>query len=140
MSVREQNLDSVGAVLATFSVQQTAGADDLTDADIGKAVTLTGNYEVGPGADNDTLLGKLIDLTLQDADNGNRVATVQLGGICTLPLGSPVPSVGQSLVCNGNGTVKQTPALVSNDPIGGNTGRGHVLAVNGTADCTVILN
>ncbi len=140
MSVREQNLDSVGAVLATFAVSQTAGSDDLTDADIGTAVTLTDNYEVGPGTDDAVLLGKLIDLTLQDADTGNRVATVQVGGICTLPLSTPAPLVGQMVVCGPNGTVKQTPALVGNDPDGGNAGRGHVLAVNGTTDCTILIN
>ncbi|GAB4327975.1 MAG: hypothetical protein Kow0074_23640 [Candidatus Zixiibacteriota bacterium] len=140
MSVRVQNLDSIGAVLATFTVSQTAGSDDLTDADIGKAVTLTADYEVGPGADNDTLLGKLIDLTLQDADTGKRMATVQIGGICTLPLSTPVPGVNQMVVCGPNGTVKVAPALISNDPEGGANARGHVVAVNGSTDCTLILN
>ena len=140
MGVREQNLDTIGAVLATFAVSQTAGTDDLTDADIGKAVTLTANLEVGPGTSGDVLLGKLIDLTLQDADSGERVATVQIGGLCTLPVSTPAPSVSNSVVCGDNGTVKQTPALVGDDPAGGNIGRGHVVAVNGTTDCTLILN
>lgn len=139
MSVRAQNLDSIGAVLATFAVSQTAGSDDLTDADIGKAVTLTANYEVGPGGDGDTLLGKLIDLTLQDADTGNRMATVQIGGICTLPLSTPSPVINQMVVCGPNGTVKLAPALIANDPDGGTNARGHVVAVNGTTDCTLIL-
>lgn len=139
MSVRAQNLDSVGAVLATFAVHQTAGSDDLTDADIGKAVTLTANYEVGPGTDDAAILGKLIDLTLQDADTGNRVATVQIGGVCTLPVSATAPAISDQVVCGPNGTVKQAPALVGNDPAGGNVGRGHVLAVNGAIDCTVLL-
>ncbi|MBD3297422.1 MAG: hypothetical protein GF341_02120 [candidate division Zixibacteria bacterium] len=139
MSVREQNLDSVGAVLATFAVHQTAGSDDLTDADIGKAVTLTDNYEVGPGTDDAVLLGTLIDLTLQDADSGNRVATVQIGGVCTIPVSAAVPAVGDMVVCGPNGTVKQAPALIGNDPAGGNISRGHVLAVNGATDCTILI-
>ena len=34
MSVRDHNLESIGEVFATFKVKQTAGSDDLTDADI----------------------------------------------------------------------------------------------------------
>ena len=49
-------------------------------ADAGKAVTLTGNNQAGPATDGSVLLGKLIDLTLTDAEEGKRVATVQIGG------------------------------------------------------------
>ena len=84
MSVRDQNLQTIGFLTATFKIHQTGGVDDLKDDDVGKAVTITGDYEVGPGSDGNILLGKLISLSLTDADVGKRVATVQIGGICTL--------------------------------------------------------
>jgi len=39
MSIREQNLETIAPVLASFKISQTASVDDLKDADIGKAVT-----------------------------------------------------------------------------------------------------
>jgi hypothetical protein len=140
MTIRDQNLESVGAVIATFKVHQTAGSDDLTDDDIGKAVTILGSYEVGPGSDGDMLLGKLIDLSLTDAEEGERVATVQIAGIMTLSAAATVPSVGNRVVVNGAGAVKQAPALGGNDPAGGNVARGTVIDVNGTSEVTLILN
>ena len=140
MSARNQNLDAVAPVLATFAVKQTAGVDDLKDADIGKAVTVTGNNEVGPVADGGLVLGKLVALTLRDGDDGRRVATVQVGGICRLPIGTPAPAVGDRVVGAANGAVKQAPALTASDPAGGNIARGTVLAVNGAADCVILLN
>lgn len=140
MSIREQNLESIAPVLATFAISQTGGVDDLTDADIGKAVTLTGDYAVGPCTDGSILLGKLTALTLTDADNGNRQATVQIGGICRLPITTTYPAVGDRVVGGANGTIKQAPALAGSDPAGGNIARGSVLEVNGTTDCTVLLN
>ncbi len=140
MTVRDHNLESVAEVFATFKIHQTAGIDDLTDIHLGKSVTLTASHEVGPGTDNAILLGKLIGLTLSDADNGNRLATVQIGGVCTLPITTTNPVVGNRVVCGANGTVKQAPALAGNDPVGANIARGTVLAVNGTTDCTLLLN
>ncbi len=140
MSVRVQDLQTVGFLTATFKIHQTAGADDLADADIGKAMTLTGNYEVGPGSDGNMLLGKLIQLSLTDADNGKRVATVQIGGICTLPAAATIPSVGNRVVVNGSGGVKQAPVLAGYDPAGGNIARGTVLDVNGTSEVTLMLS
>jgi hypothetical protein len=139
MSVRDQNLQTVGFLAATFKIHQTAGSDDLQDDDIGKAVTVTGDYEVGPGSNGDMLLGKLISLSLTDADNGKRVATVQIGGICTLPAAATVPSAGDRVVVNGSGSVKQAPVLGGYDPAGGNVARGTVIDVNGTSEVTLIL-
>jgi len=124
MTVRDQNLETTGAFYAAFKVHQTANSDDLTDADIGKAVTILGNYEVGPGSDGNVLLGKLIDL----------------GGIMTLPATTTVPSVGNRVVVDGSGSVKQAPALAADDPAGGNVARGTVIDVNGTSEVTLILN
>ena len=140
MSIREQNLETISPILATFKISQTGGIDDLKDVDIGKAVTLTGDYEVGPCGDGTIVLGKLIALTLTDSDNGERLATVQIGGICTLPTTSTYPVVGDRLVGGAGGTVKQAPVLTGYDPAGGNIARGTVLEVNGTSDCTILLN
>jgi len=139
MSVRDQNLEAVAPVLATFKISQTAGVDDLKDTNIGRAVTLTAGGEVGPIGDGEQLVGKLISLTLTDADNGDRLATVQVGGICRLPIAATYPTVGDRVVGAANGTVKQAPAVAS-DPVGGNIARGTVLEVNGTVDCVILLN
>ena len=139
MSVRNQNLEAISPVLATFQISQTGGVDDLTDANIGEPVMLTGNNEVGPITNGGQLLGKLISMTLTDNDNGQRLATVQIGGVCRLAVSATVPSVGNRVVGGTAGTVKQAPSVAS-DPAGGNIARGTVLDVNGTTDCTILLN
>ncbi len=140
MGVRDLALEGLGAVFATFLIKQTASVDDLKDADIGKAVTITANNTVGPATDGAVLLGKLVDLSLTDADNGKRVATLQIGGVVNLNLVTPAPVVGNRVVGGASGTVKQAPVLTAFDPAGGNIARGTVIAVNGTTDCTLILN
>lgn len=140
MGTRDHNLDTVGGLLATFKIHQTAGNDDLKDSDIGKAVALTGNYEIGFGANGDVLLGKLIDLSLTDADKGKRVATVQIAGVMTIPVAATVPAIGNRVVVNGAGSVRQAPVLTGYDPAGGNVARGTVINVNGTTDVTIVLN
>jgi len=139
MGIRDQNLEATGATFATFSIKQTSGVDDLKDSDMGKAVRLTGNNQVGPATDGSVFLGKLVDLTLTDSDNGKRVATVQIGGIMTVPITTTYPTVGDRVVGGANGTVKQSPALTGYDPAGGNLARGTVIVVNGTSECTVIM-
>jgi len=139
MSVREQNLEAVAPMLATFRVHQTADVDDLKDEDIGTPVMLTGNNEIGPITSGGQLLGKLISLTLSDSDDGRRLATVQVGGICRLNVSATVPTVGNRVVGGTSGTVKQAPTVAS-DPAGGNIARGTVLEVNGTTDCAILLN
>jgi hypothetical protein len=140
MGIREQDLEGIGAIYATFSIHQTSDADDLKDADTGKAVTLTDDLEIGPANDGSLVLGKLVDLSLTDADEGKRVATVQIGGIITLPISSTYPEIGNRVVGGANGTVKKAPALTGYDPDGGNLARGTVISVNGTTECTLILN
>ncbi len=139
MAVRDQNLESIAPVLATFTIKQTSGVDDLKDANIGEPVTLTSDGEVGPCGDGDQLLGKLISLTLNDGDDGDRLATVQIGGVCRLAITSTYPVAGNRVVCGASGTVKQAPTAAS-DPAGGNIARGTVLEVNGTTDCIILLN
>ncbi|MCJ7508806.1 MAG: hypothetical protein MUO85_08785 [candidate division Zixibacteria bacterium] len=136
---REQNLETSGAVFATFKIKQTTGVDDLHDADIGKAVQITNNYEVSTTGSGSMVLGKLVDLTLTDADNGKRVATVQIAGIMTLPITTTYPAIGNMVVGGASGTVKQAPALTGYDPAGGAIARGTVVSVNGTTDCTLII-
>jgi hypothetical protein len=140
MTIREQNLETVAPVLATFKISQTGGLDTLKDADVGCAVTLTGNYEIGPCTDGSVLLGKLVALTLTDADDGERLATVQIGGICRLPVSATLPAVGNRVVGAAAGTVKKAPALTGSDPAGGNLARGTVLQLVGTSHCTILLN
>ena len=140
MGIRDQNLEATGATFASFSIKQTGGVDDLKDADIGKAVKLTGNNQVGPTTDGSVFLGKLIDLTLTDSDDGKRVATVQIGGVMTVPITTTYPQVGDRVVGGASGTVKQAPALTGYAPDGGNIARGTVISVNGTTGCTMILN
>jgi hypothetical protein len=140
VTIRAQNLETIHPVYATFAIHQTAGVDDLKDVNIGEPVSLTGNYEIGRTSAGSILLGKLVALTLADADNGQRLATVQIGGICTLAVSATVPAVGNRVVGGTAGTVKQAPVLAGYDPAGGNVARGTVIAVNGTTDCTIILN
>lgn len=139
MTIRDHNLETMAPVLGTFKIHQTGGVDDLKDANIGEPVTLTGNTEVGPLGTDEQLVGKLISLTLTDADDGQRVATVQIGGVCRLAVSSPAPAVGNRVVGGGSGTVKQAPTVAA-DPDGGNIARGTVLEVNGTIDCVILLN
>ena len=139
MTIREQNLETIAPILATFGISQTAGVDDLKDADIGLAVTVTADNEVGPGGDGDLVLGKLIALSLTDSDDGERTATVQIGGIYRLPIAATYPDVGERVVGAADGAVRQAPALAGYDPAGGNVARGLVLAVNGTTDATILL-
>ena len=140
MTVREQDLDALSPILATFTIKQTTGVDDLKDANIGEPVILTDDGEVGPTTDNAQLLGKLIGLTLTEKDDGERLATVQVGGICRLAITTTYPVAGNRVTCGAGGTVKQAPALAVDDPAGGNVARGTVLSVNGTTDCLILLN
>jgi predicted RecA/RadA family phage recombinase len=140
MTIRAQNLETIHPVYATFAIHQTDSVDDLKDTNLGQAVSLTGDYEVGPTSADSILLGKLVALTLTDADDGERLATVQIGGICTLPISPTYPIVGNRVVGAAGGTVKQAPALAGDDPAGGNIARGTAIAVNGTTECTLILH
>ncbi len=140
MGIRDQNLEATGAVYLTFNINQTAGVDDLKDADLGKAVALAANYTVTIASDGAAIIGKLVALTLTDADNGYRKATVQIAGIMKLPIATTYPALGNRVVGAADGKIKQAPALAGNDPAGGNIARGTVIAVNATSDCTLVLN
>ncbi len=140
MTIRDQNLEAIAPVVATFKIKQTAGVDDLKDVNLGQPVSLTASNEVGPIANGGQLLGKLIGLTLTDKDNGDRLASVQIGGICRLAVSATIPAIGNRVIGGAAATVKQAPVLTAFDPAGGNIARGTVLEVNGTTDCTILLN
>ena len=127
MGIREHNLETTGAVYLSFKVHQTAGENDLTDDDIGNALTLADNYEINLGSTGDKLLGKLIDLSLTDADD-SRVATVQVAGVMTQAASATIPSIGNHVVIDGSGGVRQAPGygfpamMQQTDQLGQKTG------------------
>ena len=140
MAIRPHDIDSLAPVIATFKIAQTASVDDLKDTNIGSAVTISANSTVTLCGAGDLVLGKLLSLTLTDADDGDRVAAVQVGGVCRLPIAVTYPTVGDRVVGAAGGAVSQAPALGGNDPAGGNVARGTTLDVNGTTDSLVLLN
>lgn len=116
MTIRDQNLEALSPVLATFKIHQTANVDDLTDTHLGQPVMLTASNEVGPITAGGQLLGKLIALTLSNNDTGKRYATVQIGGVCRLAVSATVPVIGNRVVGGTSGTIKQAPVLAAYDP------------------------
>lgn len=55
MTVRDHNLETIAPVLATFKIAQTASVDDLKDTNIGEAVEITDDNEVGPITSGDSV-------------------------------------------------------------------------------------
>ena len=111
MTIRAQNLETIQPVYATFGIHQTDTVDDLKDENIGEPVSLTGDYEIGRTSAGSILVGKLIALTLSDADDGERLGTVQIGGVCTLPVSATVPTVGNRVV-GGTAGISFAPSSV----------------------------
>lgn len=117
--------NGIGALYGTFTIDVTGEDYDLDSDDVGKAVALSGNNEVDFGADGGRLLGRL-----EHVQDG--VATVQVAGVVRLPVTDTVPSVGDSVVVNGSGSVKKTG--VSEE------GRGVVISVDSeNSKCDVLL-
>ncbi len=104
MTARERNFEAIAPVLATFKIHQTNGKDDLTDDNIGEPVMLTGSLEVGPTAPLSKVLGRLVAIPTP-CDDGPTLATVQIGGICTLPARRPLPGIGDPVIGGGPGCV-----------------------------------
>ena len=122
---RSVSNNGIGALYGTFDIDITGEDYDLTTDDVGKAVGLSGNNEVDFGSDAGLLLGRL-----EHVQDG--LATVQIGGVVRLPYVATNPTVGDAVVIDGAGAVKQAGA---EDP-----GRGIVLAVDGSAStCDVML-
>ena len=84
--------------------------NDGRDAVLDKAVTLTGDAEVGFGANGDFLLGRI-----HQYEFDGRV-TVQDQGYCTLPGNvDAFPKAGDWVVVDGNGAVK--PSVADEVPV-----------------------
>ncbi len=128
--------NGIGALYATFAVHETTpGTYDLDVDDVGKAVALEGNYEVGFGSDGGRVLGRLEHVA-------GGLATVQISGVARFSInsGKTAPTVGDALVLDGAGEVYQAPAVdgASGDPAGGNIARGVALSVDANA-CDVLM-
>jgi len=121
---RSVSNQGIGALYGTFEIDKTGEAYDLVAADVGKAVGLSGNNETDLGSDAGLLLGRL-----EHVQDG--LATVQLKGVVRVAYVSPVPTVGDAVVLNGSGAVKQAGT--------GEPGRGVVLAVDGAASTCDVL-
>jgi hypothetical protein len=98
----------------------------LTPDDVGKAVCVIGNNEVGLGADGNEIVGKLVRVEKDGA------AVVQVGGFVDLPYAAvAAPTLRGRVVGDGTGKVKAAAA---------GAGRGHVTCVDATAtQATLIL-
>ncbi len=107
----------VGTVNASFKPHSS-----LTQDDIGKAVTMTGDNEVGLGANQDELVGRLAFL---DDNATPAVCTVQIDGVMELPF-SGTPSINDKVVVDGAGNVATAPLMAAGQP---NKGRGLVFSV-----------
>lgn len=122
---RSVSNNGIGALYGTFDIDKTGDDYDLTPDDVGKAVALSSNNEVDFGSDAGLLLGRL-----EHVQEG--LATVQVAGVVRLPYVATAPTVGDEVVVNGSGSVKQVGT--------GEPGRGIVLAVDGSAStCDVLL-
>lgn len=126
----------IGALYAPFNIKLVGGEPQLTEADIGKAVSLTSDYEVGLGSAGGKLLGRLHEINT----DLNR-ALVQIKGIMRLPLNDQqsIPGLGHAVVIDGNGKVYRAPSLDS-VPAGGEIARGYCMGIDSTAwICDLLL-
>jgi hypothetical protein len=111
----------VGSVYATFDIDTTGSDYDLTTANEGEAVALSGNNETDRGADDDPLLGQLISVQTD-------IAVVQVAGVMRVPFSGTTPSVGDAVAVDGAGNVKTASG-----------GRGLVIAVDAGAGTVDLL-
>lgn len=90
----------------------------LTKADVGKAVAMVGNNEVGLGTDGATFVGKLVRVEKDGA------GTVECFGNVKVPYSGSL-SLGKPVVVDGTGKVKDAGTGVN--------GRGFAAVVDTTA-------
>ncbi|NOU54930.1 hypothetical protein HN020_09230 [Brevibacillus borstelensis] len=95
----------------------------LTKADVGKAVAMVGNNEVGLGADGDMFAGKLVRL------EKDGICTVETHGNVKVPYSGTL-AVGKPVVVDGTGKVKDAGT--------GTNGRGFTSVVDATASTVEI--
>lgn len=120
--------EGIAAVIATFKANSalvsTFNASGF-EAVEGKAVTITGNGEVGFGTDGGMLLGR-VDKYERDGYVG-----VQVGGFMELPgVSGSLPTAGAALVVNGSGAVKASA---------GAPDRAYAVNVDSTARTVMVL-
>jgi hypothetical protein len=120
-----------GALCATFNIHETtAGTPDLTLAsNLGHVVTMTGNNEVGVGADTKMLAGKVVAFSPEGTE-----CTVQVKGVIKdVPYATgTLPAVGNTVQMSAANQVDVGAALT--------ICRGMVLNVDTTAvTCDILL-
>jgi hypothetical protein len=120
--------EGIAAVYVTFKAA-TALASVVTASGVaaveGKAVTITGNGEVGFGSDGNKLLG------LVDKYESDGYLTVQTGGYATFPgVSGSLPTAGDFVVVNGSGAVKASTGAV---------GPAKAISVDNTANVNTVV-
>jgi len=129
------NIDNngVGALYGTFTIAQKDGKLELDSYDVGSAVVLTGNNEIGRAAG--TLLGKLENVSKMES-----LSVVQVKGVMRLTYNPDlcVPRIGDPVVVSEDGRIVRwrigdmTPTGIS--------GRGVTIAVDkNNCTCDVLL-
>jgi hypothetical protein len=132
----EINFPGIAAVYAPFNIKLVGSEPQLTEADIGKAVGITDDYEVGLGSAGGKLLGRL-----QEINTDLNRALVQIAGIMRLSLNNQqsLPGLGHAVVIDGSGKVYRAPSLDS-VPAGGQIARGFCMGMDTTVyTCDLLL-
>lgn len=115
----------------TFKVDTTTASTVSADPNqlVCKAVTATGDGEVGYGSSSDRILGIVQTVEKESTNSDTLVVCVKfVGTFEDIPYTS-APSVGDAIAVDGNGGVTKS-----------DSGKGQVLAVNSTdSTCTILL-
>lgn len=123
------DFEGIGAeyvtVQAAGSVSSVALASGAS-AVIGKAVTITGNGQMGYGSAGNPLKG----IIQQYEDDGNM--TVQYKGFATAPgISGALPTAGDFVCVDGSGAVSKVAS--------GNAGPAYAVSVDSTANTVVVF-
>lgn len=127
------NNNGIGALYATFHIQQHGNVYEFAERHIGFAVALVGSNTIGWGHKGDRLLGRL------EYVEAGGIATVQIMGIMRLSIDESEKNnldVGRGVVVNGSGSVYQIPNYLMNSREEHNL-RGVTLAIYD--DCLDVL-
>ncbi len=120
--------EGIGAAYATFKAAdaiKTAVTASGVGYIEGKAVTITGNDEVGFGANGAPLLGKALKY------EGDGYLSVQYKGYTVLPgVSGSLPTAGNFLVVDGAGAVKASTGAV---------GPARAISVDSTYNTVMVL-
>ena len=119
--------NGIGALYATFRIREVDGKPDFAPENVGAAVSLTGNNEIGRDGWWKPLLGRLEHV-------GGNLATVQIKGVARLNYaGARDPAVGCGLYADGKGAATWAATWAA-------IGRGLVIAVDAeNHTCDVLL-